>query len=177
MNPTPTANLLTAPPPRLKQEPMATAFDRLVDLLGALQAESVDYVLFGGQAINLHGIPRFTEDIDLFVRPSPENVERLRRALRRLWNDPEIDRIRAEDLGGEYAVVRYGTPDGFAVDLVARIGEVFAFEDIEDQVLPLEGVAVRIATPRMLYRMKKDTVRPIDHADAADLKAKFRLED
>jgi hypothetical protein len=31
--------------------------------------------------VNLHGIPRFTEDIDLFVRPGPDNVERLRRAL------------------------------------------------------------------------------------------------
>jgi hypothetical protein len=29
----------------------------------------------------------------------------------------------------------------------------------------------------MLYRKKKDTVRPIDHADAADLKAKFAIEE
>ena len=41
----------------------------------------------------------------------------------------------------------------------------------------LGGLPVRIATPRMLYRMKKDTLRPIDHADAADLKAKFALCD
>ena len=39
------------------------------------------------------------------------------------------------------------------------------------------GVAVRIATQRMLYRMKRDTLRPIDRADAADLKAKFGIED
>ena len=58
---------------------MATAFERLVEVLRALHDESVAYVLFGGQAVNLHGIPRFTEDIDLFVKPSPENVERLRR--------------------------------------------------------------------------------------------------
>jgi hypothetical protein len=156
---------------------VATAFDRLVEVLGALNAESVEYVLFGGQAVNLHGIPRFTEDIDLFVRPTADNVDRLRCALRRVWNDPAIDEIRAEDLAGDYAVVRYGTPDGFAVDLVARIGEMFSFEDIESEQIDLGGVAVRIATPRMLYRMKRDTVRPLDHADAADLKAKFRLLD
>ena len=156
---------------------MATAFERLVEVLRALHDESVAYVLFGGQAVNLHGIPRFTEDIDLFVKPSPENVERLRRALGRIWNDPEIAQIRAEDLGGEYAVVRYGTPDGFAVDLVARIGEVFSYEDVESETRHVAGVPVRIATPRMLYRMKRDTVRPLDHADAADLKAKFGLED
>jgi hypothetical protein len=110
----------------------------------------VDYVLFGGQAVNLHGILRFTEDIDLFVKPSAETVERLRRALRRIWIDPAIEEIQAHDLGGEYAVVRYGTPDGFAIDLVARIGEAFSFDEIEAERVELEGVPVRIATPRML---------------------------
>ena len=142
---------------------MPSAFDRLSDLLRALEDERVRYVLFGGQAVNLHGIPRFTEDIDLFVEPTADNVERLRRALTRVWNDPEIQQIRAEDLAGEYAVV--------------RVGEAFRFEDVESETLMLGGLPVRIATPRMLYRMKKDTLRPIDHADAADLKAKFALRD
>jgi len=156
---------------------MPTAFDRLVDLLGALDAEGVEYVLFGGQAVNLHGIPRFTEDIDLFLRPTRENVARLRAALRRLWSDDAIDEIRAEDLAGAYAVVRYGTPDGFAVDLVGRIGTAFAFDDVEWQLLSIGGVSARVATPGMLYRMKRDTLRPIDRADAAELKAKFALPD
>lgn len=60
------------------------ALDRLPDLLGALNAEAVEYVLFGGQAINLHGILSFTDDIDPFVAPPAENVARLRRALRRM---------------------------------------------------------------------------------------------
>ena len=154
-----------------------TAFDRLHELLRALNDEKVDYVLFGGQAVNLHGIPRFTEDIDLFVSPMAENVARLRQALRRLWSDPAIEEIQASDLAGDYAVVRYGTPDGFNVDLVSRIGEAFRFDDVESQVQEFGGVPVRIATPRMLYRMKRDTLRAIDRADAADLKAKFGIED
>jgi predicted nucleotidyltransferase len=152
-----------------------TAFDRLADLLRALADEQVRYVLFGGQAVNLHGIPRYTEDIDLFVDASPPNVERLRCALRRVWNDPAIDEITADDLGGEYAVVRYGTPDGFAIDVVSRIGDAFGFEDLDVQTLSIAGVPARVATPETLYRMKKDTVRPIDHADAADLAEKFGL--
>ena len=165
------------PTTRYSASSVASAFDRLSDILRAFDKEAVRYVLFGGQAVNLHGIPRFTEDIDLFVEPTPENVERLRRALARVWNDPEIEQIRAEDLAGDYAVVRYGTPDGFAVDLVARVGEAFRFDDVESETLVIGDVPVRIATPRMLYRMKKDTLRPIDHADAADLKAKFGLGD
>ncbi len=156
---------------------MASAYERLADVLRALDAESVSYVLFGGQAVNAHGIIRFTGDIDLFVNPDPDNIERLRRALRRVWNDPEIDDIRAEDLAGEYAVVRYGTPDDFVIDLTSRIGDAFHFGDVEWDTVVVAGVAARVATPRMLYRMKKDTVRPHDRADAAELKRKFELED
>jgi hypothetical protein len=153
------------------------ALDRLPELLAVLNAEGVEYVLFGGQAVNLHGILRFTDDIDLFVAPAPDNVARLRRALHRIWDDPSIDEIRAEDLAGEYAVVRYGTPDDFYVDLVSRLGEAYTFADVEYEWLERGGVRARVATPRMLYRMKKGTVRPLDRADAADLKAKFHLED
>ena len=154
-----------------------TALDRLPDLLRALNAENVEYVLFGGQAINLHGILRFTDDIDLFICPTRENVERLRRALGRVWADPSIDEIRAEDLTGEYAVVRYGTPDDFYLDLVSRLGEAYAFADVESEWIERGGVRARVATAQMLYRMKRSTVRPLDRADAADLKAKFHLED
>lgn len=156
---------------------VASAYDRLADVLRALAAESVDYVLFGGQAVNAHGIMRFTGDIDLFIDPTQENVERLRRALRGVWNDPDIEDIRAADLAGEYAVVRYGTPDDFVIDLTARIGDAFRFSDIEWETVVVGGVPARVATPRMLYRMKKDTVRPHDRADAAELKRKFGLED
>ena len=152
-----------------------TAIERLPDLLAALGSEGVEYVLFGGQAINLHGLLRYTDDIDLFVLPTPENVERLRRALRRVWEDPSIDEIRAEDLAGDYAVVRYGTPDDFYMDLVARLRGAFTFADLESEWMDHDGVRIRIATPRMLYRMKKDTVRPIDRADSADLKEKFAI--
>jgi len=153
------------------------ALDRLPDLLRALNAENVEYVLFGGQAVNLHGILRFTDDIDVFVSPASENVERLRRALRRVWTDPSIEEIRAEDLAGDYAVVRYGTPDDFYVDFVSRINDAYTFDDVEAEWIERGGVRARVATARMLYRMKKDTVRPLDRADAADLKAKFDLED
>jgi hypothetical protein len=44
-------------------------------------------------------------------------------------------------------------------------------------VLDLDGVPFRTATARMLYRMKRDTVRPQDRLDAQILKARFGLED
>lgn len=153
-------------------------FDRLLELLRALQANDVEYVLVGGAALGLHGLVRATDDVDLFVRPDPANIERLRRALGAVWDDPEIGQITAQDLAGDYPTVRYVPPDGsLTVDLMSRLGSEIRFEDIEKQAVILEGVPVRTATPRALYRMKRDTIRPIDRADALALREKFSLED
>ena len=152
--------------------------DTLKKLLAALHAHRVSYVLVGGIALNVHGIIRTTEDVDFFVEPTPENVASLRNALRDLWNDPEIDTIRAEDLAGEYPVVRYGPPDeSCTIDIMSGLGTAYSFADIESQDADLEGIPMRVATPRMLYRMKSGTVRPIDQADAGNLKRKFRIPD
>ena len=48
---------------------------------------------------------------------------------------------------------------------------------LEAASVDLEGEPVRAATPRMLYVMKRDTLRPLDHADAAALRRAFDLED
>lgn len=137
-------------------------FDGFLDLLRALAREDVDYVLVGGVALGLHGLLRATEDVDLFVRPEPGNVERLKRALRAVWNDPDIAQISAGDLAGDYPTVRYGPPgEAFVIDVLARLGSAFAFEDLELQTMSIEGVPVCVATPSTLYRMKKDTGRPI----------------
>lgn len=152
--------------------------DTLKRLLKGFATHRVDYVLVGGIALNMHGIVRMTEDIDLFVDPTPENLAHLRLALKHLWDDPEIDAIRAEDLAGEYPVIRYGPPDGsFAVDIMGGLGTAFAYADLESEVRDFEGIPVRLATPAMLYRMKRGTVRHIDRADAANLKTKFGIPD
>lgn len=110
------------------------------------------------------------------MRPSVENVERLRQSLRSLWSDPDIEQITANDLAGSYPTIRYGPPgEDFVIDLLSRLGTAVSFDDLEVQIIDVEGVQVRVATPATLYRMKRDTVRPIDHADAAALKDKFKI--
>lgn len=44
-------------------------------LLSALEKQKVRYAVFGGAALNLHGLARFTDDLDLFVEPDAENIE------------------------------------------------------------------------------------------------------
>jgi hypothetical protein len=151
-------------------------FDKFLQVVRALAREGVDYVLVGAVALGLHGLVRATEDVDLFIRPDADNVERLKRALRSVWEDPEIAGITAQDLADEYPTVRYGPPgEGFVIDLLARLGSAFGFDDLEAETVSVEGVPVRVATPATLYRMKKGTMRPIDRADAAALKEKFAI--
>ena len=152
-------------------------FSRSLDLVRAFERARVDYVLVGGVAVNLHGILRATEDIDFFVRPEPENVERLKAALRSAWDDPEIDEISAEDFAA-YPTLRYGPPgDDLVIDVLTRLGTAFRFEDLEVETMTIEGVEVKIATPETLVRMKRGTLRPVDQADAAALARKFGIEE
>ena len=153
-------------------------FDRLLALVRALNREGVEYVVVGAVALGLHGIARATEDMDLFVRPTSDNIARLRRAMSAVWPDQDIDTITAGDLAGEYPTIRYGPPDdSFTLDLISRLGERFGYDDIEAVTMEIEGEPVRAATPRMLYLMKRDTIRPMDRADAAALRRTFGLED
>ncbi len=73
--------------------------DELLRALRAFDAAGLEYVLIGAAAMGFHGVIRATEDVDLFVRATPENIERLRRALAAAYDgDPEIAHITADDL-------------------------------------------------------------------------------
>lgn len=152
-------------------------YEKLLELFRALVRHEVEYVVVGAVALALHGIVRGTQDVDLFVRPTEENVARLREALFDVWKDPAISEISAAELAGEIPVVRYTPTDEMTVDLIARLGEAFAFDQIEWEEVDAGGVKVRVATPRMLLKMKKDTLRPIDGRDAYELRERFGLED
>jgi hypothetical protein len=53
------------------------------DLLCAFNAEAVEYLVVGGHAVNVHGVPRLTKDLDVFIRGSKLNGERVFAALAR----------------------------------------------------------------------------------------------
>lgn len=151
---------------------------RLVRIAAALNAEGVRYVVFGAVAVNLHGLVRSTEDYDFFVAPEPENVAAIKRALRTIWDDPLLDEVQDEDMIGDYPSFEYTPPDGsYSMDFVSRLGEAFTFADLqkESMVREVYGVPIRIATPQMLHRMKRSTVRPKDRIDAEALRQMFNI--
>jgi len=69
----------------------------LREFVGFLNANGVEYLVVGAFAVAFHGVPRYTADLDLLVRPSPENADRLLRVLSdlgfgNLGIDPTISR-------------------------------------------------------------------------------------
>src|SRR2546426_12561936 len=52
-------------------------------MLSRLSGEGAEFVVVGAYAMAAHGVPRATGDIDIWVRPSPQNADCVLRALRR----------------------------------------------------------------------------------------------
>lgn len=153
--------------------------DEILRVLQAFESAGVRYVLIGATAMGFHGVVRATEDLDMFIQASADNIERLRAALRSVYqSDPSIDEISSKDLLGEYPAVRYYPPTGdLYFDILTRLGEMASFDSIESEVKVVDGTRVTVATPGALFRMKKNTVRPKDHQDAAMLAQRFNLKD
>jgi hypothetical protein len=149
-------------------------FDKVLEFLRALEQEGVEYVLVGGVAMNLNGITRATQDVDIVVRLEQGNVELLKKALKKVWADPNIESIQYSDLAGEFPAVSYGPPnETFWIDIVGSFGEAFRFENLTAQIKELRGVKISLATPETLFRMKRNTVRSLDRMDAALLEERY----
>ena len=133
----------------------------MLRVLRAFEEHGLEYVLIGATAMGFHGLVRATEDVDLFVRATPHNVERLKNAFRAAYaDDPNVDEI-----GDLY------------FDVMTRLGEAASFETVEAEVKQVEGIQVRVATPAALYRLKKGTIRPLDRRDAEALRRRFDLSE
>lgn len=153
-------------------------FEHTHRVLAALERKGVRYVIIGAVALNLQGLARATQDLDFFVEPERDNIERLKEALASVFHDPLIDEINSEDLLGEFPAVQYTPPEGgFQIDILTRLGEAYSFDDLESERVDFEGIEVSVVTPLTLYKMKKSTVRPQDRADAERLRHRFGLEE
>ena len=93
-------------------------------------------------------------------------------------DDPNIEQIRDADLLGEYPSVRYYPPTGdLFLDVMTRLGDAASYDTVEAEIKEIDGIRVRVATPAALFRLKRDTVRPLDQQDAAALARRFHLKE
>ncbi len=120
-------------------------------------------------AVIQHGFLRTTEDIDLLLEASPENITNVRQALE-ILPDKAIRDMGETDLE-DYTVVRI--VDEIIVDLMLRTcGISYEEAEHEMQQVEIEGTTIPFATASLLLRMKQ-TGREKDALDAMFLRQKL----
>ena len=88
------------------------------ELLALFNANQVDYMVIGGYALAFHGAPRFTGDLDIFVKPDPGNARRIIEALHQFgFKSVELS---VDDFLGPDQVVQLGVPP-VRVDILTAI--------------------------------------------------------
>lgn len=145
------------------------------DMLSALSAEGAEYLVVGAYALAAHGLPRATGDLDLWVRPTPENARRVWRALVRFG--APLQTLTERDLQTEGIVFQIGVAP-CRIDLMTSI-EGVGFDEAWASRKPIEveGVSLAVIGREALIRNKKAIGRPQDLADAARLEAADREEE
>ena len=141
-------------------------FKEFVELFNA---HGVEYLVVGGYALAAHGHPRYTGDIDLWLRRTPENAARAMRALA----DFGFGSLgpAAEDLLHPDRVIQLGHPPR-RIDLLTSIdGVEFDACYAGRQSVAHDGVVLPIIGLADFRTNKRASGRPQDLADLASLGA------
>jgi hypothetical protein len=141
------------------------------DLLSAFNAHGVKYLIVGGYAVIFHAQPRFTRDIDFFIRADPENAKATYEALA-AFGAP-LQEIRVEDLAEPNSFFRFGR-EPHAIDILPSIDGVdfdAAWEKrIEGVVDPQSGLTAYFISSADLITAKIAAGRQQNLADVEALR-------
>ena len=91
------------------------------ELLELFNKHNVEYLIVGGYALAFHGAPRYTRDIDLFVRPMKENARRILAALDE-FGFGSLD-LSQKDFTTPGMIVQLGVPP-VRIDIITRVSGV-----------------------------------------------------
>jgi hypothetical protein len=132
-------------------------------MLVALNDAGADYLVVGAFAMAAHGCPRATGDIDLWVRPSPENARCVWRALG-VFGAP-LSQVTLEDFSTPDVVFQIGIAPQ-RIDLLTSISGV-EFDDAWPKriAVDLDGLHVNVIGRDSLIQNKIASGRPKDLLD------------
>ncbi len=134
------------------------------EILSAFIEEKVEFLVVGAYAMAFHGYVRATGDIDLWIRMSESNVERVLRALQK-FGAPLFD-LNVEDLKTPGMVFQIGLVPS-RIDVITQIDGV-KFEDAwkEHKTVEIENLQVPVIGKTQLLINKQSTDRAKDRNDA-----------
>jgi predicted nucleotidyltransferase len=137
------------------------------EFVQSLNDNEVRYLVIGGYAVALHGHPRYTKDIDIWIQMTPENANRMVAAL----NDFGFGSLglRAEDFLVLDQVIQLGYPPS-RIDLITSPPGV-DFETCYNSRVQtvIDGVAVSFIDLENLKKSKRAAGRLQDLADLENL--------
>ncbi len=139
------------------------------DMLHALSDEKVRFLLVGAYAMAAHGYPRATMDIDIWVMPSPENVDAVLRALGRFG--APLHNLTKEDLLKDGTIFQIGVAPRRIDIITAASGLQFEEAYRGSLSVNIEGFEVHIPSIDDLVRNKRASGRTKDLADAEALES------
>jgi hypothetical protein len=129
----------------------------------SLNSNAVEYLVVGAVAVAHHGLPRYTGDLDILIRGSPENAQRLESVLEDFGFGALG--LKTSDFVRSYQVVQLGVPP-HRIDLLTSITGVSFDEAWLGRVeAELEGVRVNFIGLPALIQNKRATGHAQDRAD------------
>lgn len=139
------------------------------ELLLALNAHHVEYLVVGAHALAAHGHVRATKDLAVWVRPDGSNAENIMKALSD-FGAPLTD-LTAEDLSRKKTVFQIGLPP-LRIDIITDIdGVEFAEAWPDRRETSFGGVPALVISRKHLIKNKKASARLQDLADIEQLEA------
>lgn len=155
----------------------------LHELIAALAAVDVDYIVIGGFAVGAHGYPRATKDLDIVPAPDAVNLARLAAALRELGAENHgtgdfdasefpFDPLDPDQLreGGNFLLAtRAGRLDIMQWVPGIDAEHAFAVLAVDAIDVPFGGQVLRVCSLARLRSMKHAAGRPQDLVDLDNL--------
>ena len=137
------------------------------EMLAALSAAGADYLLVGAHALAAHGVVRATGDLDVWIRPTPENASKVWRAL--VAFGAPLQQLSEQDLTTPDVVFQIGVVP-YRIDLLTSIDGV-PFEEAWQRRMRVrvEGQEIPLIGREDLLRNKRATGRLRDLADVEEL--------
>ena len=137
------------------------------EFIQSLNDNGVRYLVVGGYAVALHGYPRYTKDMDIWVEMTSENASRIVKALNQ-FGFGSLD-LKVSDFTIPDQIVQLGYPPR-RIDILTTLPGVEFSECYPSHTkVDIEGVSVNFIDLENLKKNKKATGRYQDLADLENL--------
>jgi hypothetical protein len=147
---------------------MEPSFEKLLVLLAE---RGVKFIVVGGIAVTLQGYVRFTEDVDLLIEDSAENIGLLLATLSGYGEGFASELTPADFYEGEGAIRIVEETEQCQIDIFTRMtGRRYADVIVDADTWMLRELSIRYASKASLIGWKENSVREKDKLDAMALR-------